>query len=312
MKNLVFFVCLVALGVSNAQEPFQENGKWGLSKYGDTSEVIFPADYDKILTYYSSEGMFYAGLKEKMLHPLTSNEQINEMQYDRIEEDPSLRSVIFCFRDGELDIISTTDYNFLIKDVKADKISIEMENAYYDNEYLITIETADGYGLVDMDLGKVILKAEYDNIQANWADEDYIIITKDKKKGVVGLKGEVVIEPTNMEFERITPIDTLDGCFLLEDKKYNVGFYDSKSTIYIPPVYFELAVLQSNSDLIVVVNKKGTGLYYKGQLVVDCKYDDIMRSDQKDYIAYVLQEGGDFYVKEDGELIPAKTVNPNL
>jgi len=310
MKILALFVCMVALGFSIAQEPFQENGKWGLSKYGDTSDVIFPATFDKIFDYYCSEGKFYAGLKDKMLHPLTSNEKVNEMQYDRIEEDPGIRNFVFCFRDGEMDIISAKDYNFIIRNVKADKVSSEMENAYGDNEYLITIETDDGYGIVDIDSGKVLLEAKYDNIESDRNTEEYFVITKDKKKGLVKMDGSVVFEPLDIEFEEIEAINDTSGCFILLGKKYTKGFYDSKNQIYIEPQRGDLEWLDKGFKLILISSSKnGSKLYFEGNLILDGDYD-ISNSDEEGYVAMAFFEDEEFYVKSNGELVPESKVHP--
>ena len=139
---------------------------------------------------------------------------------------------------------SKEDNNILLKELTfledADILSLQ----FYDEKYILTNNT-----LYDLD-GNIILDGNNENYEIDEYINDYILVKKDGKYGVLNLNVEIIIP---IQYSRIKIIS--DNCFYLEtisdDYRVSTKIYNPKSKKEYGP-YFT-----SNyySDEIIIVEK---------------------------------------------------------
>jgi len=310
MKIIALVSILFLLSSISAQEVFKsENGKYGISRYGDANEsILFPAEYKKIISYPEN---FYVGIKDGLYYLLSSNEDLNNIGYNEIEEIALFEGVVFCYRNGLIDIIRIYDNHLIIKGVKGTKASNDIKDEFGENMYMVTINSQEGLGLVNLELEKQILPTTYKELQIY---NDYLIVTTEEDmKGVYHLNGAIVFEPQPIEFSSFETSGPDEKRFTLNGgKKYKSGYYDSEKKYYIPPIYSDIECIDFNCSLVIVYTKKHTGLFFNGEQILECKYEDISGTGEPGYIAEAYHDDKLYFVKPSGELVPESVVYPEI
>lgn len=220
---------------------FKENNKFGvINKNGD---VVVKALYDEIQIPNPSKPLFVC-----MYNYNTDLNQYN----------------IKVLNDKEEQIL----YQYVY--VEAIKLNTPISNIPYEKSVL-KYKDKGKYGLINFE-GKVILKAQYDDIESFNYNEGLLLIKKDNKFGVANINGATIIKP-----------------------KYDVVESDG---------YYEEGSYYKKSGFIVGNNKDGKMVYgylnNKAKQVLDLKYEQIERIQNKEknddiyLVAFQNQKAG-FY-----------------
>lgn len=312
MKIRLFITLAMITSISFGQEPFEKDGKWGISKNGDANDsIIFRAEYDKIQSDYSlSSGYVYSGLKNGEWQLLTGNKLVNQQRYQSITVPSFSDSLAIGFREGYIDIVDMSSEEFLVRGVQADQI-VENEDWIFGNEpYLLTKKGKSLYGLIYMTDKKEILKAEYEVVRLNEPDAFPVEILAFNALNNYTFDKTGKALHTFADPQIITSIEAKEGladCFvLLSDQKKGqlMGFYDAANKWLVPVIYSEISTLDASADAIVVKSSKGYGLYFQGKLLLEPIYLEIAKSDKQGYLAIVTSKKGTWYVTAEGKFIP--------
>ncbi|MEX1000629.1 MAG: WG repeat-containing protein [Crocinitomicaceae bacterium] len=309
-NRLVIGVVVLLLSYSvSAQEPFKKEGKWGVSEYGSEEDsIIVPAEYDAVEIHYSSVGKnLYTGEKNGEWKVISKNRLLSQQSYEKIVLPDFEDRYAYCYRDEYIDIVDLKEQDFLVRGVQADAI---VDGSYQLNtaENVLLIARGKNYGLIDTKEKKLILKAEYESVISNepFTEELAFLVVKSGINYVLNRSGEVAFEievPQNLT--KVETVLEIENCYTLyvAGKKGGHGFYDSDNEWLIPPVYMSVEPMEFVSEVIVVKDKKGYGLYFEGKQLLDCKYDSISKSDKRGYLAVVKQKEEEFYLNPEGKLV---------
>ncbi len=165
---------------------------------------------------------------------------------------------------------------------------------WYENNVL-KFEEDGKYGLIDFD-GKLILKAEYDNIYALEGIEKNIIIEKNGKKGLVNTSmGEVIIQPEYTEISTLTKTYE-NGYIVNQNGKFGVISADAK--IVLEPIYDGIKNVTSNGNYAVVEAGKVKLINSSGETKLTSGFDDIHEINGENMI--VISNGMYGVIKLDG------------
>ena len=312
MKYLFVFIIGVSAICSTAQEPFEKEDKWGISRDGDggaEDSIIFRAEFDEIQMDYSLDyGYLYSGLKNDEWQLLTSNKLVNQQRYETVEVLPFADKYVLGYRDGYVDLISLETTDFIVRGVNADAIIDGGEDIGEEVSYVMTKKGKGMFGFIDPLQKKELVKAQYAHIQTNnFHEADYQILAhQDGKTDVYSNEGELrFMLSTEIRVVGVHLSDNIPGCFEIVGSNKGVeklGFYDSKGKWLIQPIYEEVLSLDNTSDAIVVYDKKGYGLFFQGKQIVECLYDSVEKSDKRGFLAIVENKKGIFYVTPEGKL----------
>lgn len=305
--NKVVLVCfgLFVGFIAQSQEKFEKDGKWGISKNGGEDSVIFRAEFEEIIRIDLSEVSFFKGLKNKEWYPLTSNKLVNQQRYEQIISYPFVDRYIFCSRDGYIDVIDMGLNDFLIRGVQANEI-IDYDLADAPNNLIVT-QKDKLIGAINVDTKKELFKAKYSSIkltQTDIGDVPYLTYFEGKNSlydTLGNLKFTISVEDEIMYFEQF---DDIQKCYVIINAKGLNGYYEANKKWFIPMEYESLTAIDpGKSDIIVVKGKKGKGLYFEGKLMVEPIYTEILISDQRGYLAILIdKKGKEFYLSPEGKI----------
>ena len=313
MKNIlcIVSVTLVAFNLIG-QEPFEDNGKWGVSEYGDggkTDSIIVPAVYDEIkIIYDSPHGNVYLGKENKLWKVLSSNLSISQERYDEVFLDVDFDRFLQCSRDGELDLIDLKNNEFLIRGIQAESLSDHYGLLTVFEERMLMVENDGHYGLIHIPSKILIVQPEYDYIKSNnlGIDKAPILLFKKDVNYVIDTTGKELFKISfDQRIEEIEPTSDCEKCYHLHiySKKGGHGFYDAKNDWLIPPVYNLVEELLEVPDVLLTLGKKGWGIFYQGKEVLKPKYERAEKSDKEGYVLKVYIKGETFYLSPSGELV---------
>lgn len=128
-----------------------------------------------------------------------------------------------------------------------------------------------------------------------WYKNSYLIVTKDKKKGLFNEAAETIIP---IQFDQV---ERLYNSYWLVNKKGQKGIYHSSGKIILTPIFDNImhpyAVWVPNAEFIVQ-NQRLYGIYNdKGEMVIPTQYDTI--SFQKGM--FVMKQGEKAHYLVDGK-----------
>ncbi|MFT4600242.1 MAG: hypothetical protein ACI857_000416 [Arenicella sp.] len=306
MKTLLFTLLIAVSIVGFSQEPFEKDGKWGLSKNGDAEDsVIFRADYDEIDMIVCTDGYFPIGLKGKEWYPLTSNKLLNQQGYEEISMPDFLSNLIVAKRDGYIDIIDLVLTDFLIRNVQATAL-VDEEVYNLPSNYLMTINDK-SFGLVSIVDKKELLKAKYTSILPDQENSEsaWLFAREEGKTSVFDSKGTLLYELISEEEvvsmiqedkdSKLYKVSTIEG-------KY--GMYNSAEKWLVDPIYIDVMPFIGSEEVVVVTAKKGEGIFFNGKMLLEPVYMDVIKSSERGYIAQVSNKKGEFLVDPNGKLTP--------
>ncbi|TDQ25483.1 WG repeat-containing protein [Tenacibaculum caenipelagi] len=152
----------------------------------------------------------------------------------------------------------------------------------YFNSDLFAFKNSDNkYGYLDKK-GKEVIKANFDF--ANQFINDFAVIIKDRKKGIINKKGEIIIDPiyndihlyspftfTDVTESSFTFLDSEESFFYTEkDGKY--GLLDNQLKTILQPTYDKIGAFTEGVALVSNNNKYGF-IDKKGKIVIPIIYD---------------------------------------
>ena len=157
------------------------------------------------------------------------------------------------------------------------------QNIWYENN-LIRVYKNGKYGLIDCD-GKVILKAEYDEITALKSVKENLIVKKDNKVGIVNAIGQIIVplEYANIELLK----EGYKNEYKIVDEAGNSGVISTSGTVIVAPAYKDIKYLGSTEIYAASIDNKWTLINKKGE-VLNKSYDDYTYS-KGDYV--IVKQG---------------------
>ena len=306
MKHLIFsfliFNCLLAV----CQEPYEKDGKWGLSKHGegdDNDTIIIRATFDKIEMLVTKDGYFPIGLKEKKWRPLSANKLLNQQSYADIHIPEFNTSIAVAKSDGYIDVIDLVNLEFLIRNVKADDL-VDAEVFDLSTDFLMTAR-GKTFGLISIESKKEIVKAKYTSIVPGQMDnEKGLIFCREEGLTIVFNQEGVIVHELNVEQEVVSLIQESDSknLFKIMSKDGGFGMYNPSAKWLIDPIYSDVNAFEGSEEVVVVSAKKGEGVFFNGKLLAEAIYMSIDKSPKRGYIALVTNKKGDFLVDPEGKL----------
>lgn len=304
---LILFFCSTST-VLWVQEPFEKDGKWGLSKNGDANDsVIFKAEFEKIEMLVISDGYLPIGLKRKQWYPMTSNPMLNQQGYEEIYVTNFNYNIVIAARDGYIDVIDIEEKNFLLRNVKATGIVNDELDDLSEN-YIITLDEKK-MGLISLENKKEILKAKYVSIvpDAENSESEWLFAAEEGKTSVFDKSGELIFELSSSE-QIVSMIEDLNSPNLYRlmsiDGAY--GMYNSSAKWLVEPIYIDVVGFKGVSEVVVVSGKKGDGLFFNGKQLLEPKYITIDKSLERGFLANVIGKKGEFLLSPEGVLSQLK------
>jgi hypothetical protein len=317
MKSLLsLLIIFISLNMF-AQEPYKDGKKWGLSKFGEGPDsegdtVFFAAEFDEIIDLSVDYGFAYAAAKNDEWIFLSRNKKVSQQRYESIVSFESGSQFSYGIRSGYIDVVDFSTQDFLIRSVKADGL---LENQELDvSELILTYFGKDKLGVINTTTKKEILKADHISIIGNYQNLSIagtFLAFKEGKNYLYDYEGNLLhtFESPKIITE-VKDYDAIDDCFLLiaETKKTDLkGFYDTKNKWYVPPLYLEIMFLEDIRDMVIVLGDKGLGLYFHGTQILPCEFLEITKSDREGYVAIAITKNEEFYVANNGDLIPKES-----
>jgi hypothetical protein len=292
--------------VGFAQEPFEKDGKWGLSKYGDANDsIIFRASYDEVKVEVTADGYFAYGLKDKTWYPMTKSKLLNQQGYEEIYAPLFNSDVMVAQRDGYIDIISIDESDFILRNVQATSVIDPVEFGIT-SEYLMT-KNEKSFGLVSLKLKKEIIKAKYSSI---WADQGvseggWLFAATEGKTEVYDYEGNKKFDLESEEL--IVSMQANEeslSLFLIMSDEGSYGMYNSKAKWLVDPLYIDAIPFEGSDEVVIITGKKGDGLYFNGKLLLEPAYITIDKSSERGYLAVAVGKKGEFLLDPEGGLTP--------
>jgi hypothetical protein len=304
MKAL-FIVLVSAFSMTSwAQEPFEKDGKWGLSKNGDANDsIIFRADYDKIEKLVSNQGAFYIGLKGEGWYPMTPNKLLNQQSYEEITIPLFDNSIAVAQRDGYIDIVELKEMNFLIRNVNATNV-VDIKLFQIPKDYILT-QKEKSYGLISRETKKEILKVKYSSIlpDAESPQNAWLFAREEGKTSVFDKKGALVFEIKSLE-QIVSMVQEVANptLFITLSAEGAYGMYNKANKWLVPAVYMNVLPFDGTDEIVVVKGKKGVGLFFNGKQLLEPVYITIDKKNERGYLAVVVNKKGRFLLSPEGSL----------
>ncbi|MDO5556753.1 MAG: WG repeat-containing protein [Clostridia bacterium] len=272
-----------------------KNAKEGLIK---NKKVVIPFEYDTIeYNYINNVYSIEKNKKVGVVNP--KGKTILQIEY----EDINFSGIyINAQKDGEILLFEQSGE--LVKDPRYISL-LETE----DKKYFITLDSNNLYGVMDQEWKQVIAN-NYDFIQ--YAFEDYFIVSKDAKVGVINKEGKSIVDIKYDIIEKfengdlIKAVSTQEGyidlynsnmelvanmkdAYTYEEEEYIKIYSDTQAK------YFSLQGIEINSsDLfsknpLYAINQDGKWGFSDGKTtVVECKYDMVTELNEYGYAGIKL------------------------
>ena len=298
MKILLIFF-LVVSAISIGQEPFKENGLYGLKD--ESGEVLVKPEYKELTCIWSDNGYLYKGFKNKEWYLISDNEELKTGPYDEIEEVPLMENLLYCVTDNTMDVLSLTDFNYVAERIRADYI----EPNYLLEDDILTIHLANKQGLFNLRTGDVLLAPEYDEIIFNdFSDhEDLTYIgVNEKMYSIISSKGEVIFDQIPYEIVGAEFYDSTNVGITIYSSKYKEGYISLQDEYVIKPKYDLVMPSSDESSFATTIGKKGEGICWNGSEVLKPKFDATFVSEDPDYVGEVIIKDITYLVSYDGSL----------
>jgi len=304
---LVVLLCSFSLA-GFTQEPFEKDGKWGLSKNGDANDsIIFKASYDEVKVEVTADGYFAYGLKDKTWYPMTKSKLLNQQGYEEIFAPLFNSEIVIAQRDGYIDIISILESDFLLRNVQATSVLDPVEFGIT-SDYIMT-ENEKSFGLVSLKLKKEIIKAKYSSIWADQAASEggWLFAATEGKTEVYDYEG---IKKFDLESEELIvsmqAVENSPTLFLLMSDEGSYGMFNSKAKWLVDPLYVDAIPFEGSDEVVIVTGKKGDGLFFNGKMLLEPAYITIDKSSERGYLAVAVNKKGEFLLDPEGGITPKK------
>ena len=233
-----------------------ENGKFGIVSHTVLDKVVVPLEYDKIITHSTIEVLGYKNGKGYSINPLTGEKSLFEEDEEEGEEvffTPYNSNASRTSKKSKNYDLTTDDksrfeekHTTFFSEIKGKPFRqkrLKKEN-YQRNEKSYFKIVKDGkFGIVErQELNKATLEnfisPQYDEIidakliDPHFYKEDYFVVKKDGKVGVISYKNEVVVP---FEYDAITGWNRYFAVYIVKDGKK--GYLDFRSNFKIEPIY---------------------------------------------------------------------------
>ena len=236
------------------------NNKWGV--INNSGNIVIEPSYDEMIIIPDNK---------KELFICTENVDYNNNTYSTKVINSENKEIL-------------TQYN----KIQAIENYDEYNNLWYE-ENVLKFEENGKYGLINLD-GKVLVKAEYEDIYALKGITGSLITIKNKKQGVINTKG-IQIVPNS--YSDIKSLDKDTNLYIVKDEQNNTGIYE-KTEIK----YQEVKPLNSTEIYCVKENNKYKIINQEGEINLDFEFDDIKQikdniivyTNNKEYRAYDINE----------------------
>ncbi len=222
-----------------------------------------------------------------------SGQIIIEPIYDSIQIPNPSKAVFICLYDYNS---QTEDYKTKVLNEKNEEIFTKYEKVtaiplngiasdipYEKNSLLF--EKNGKYGVINLD-GKVIVKANYEEIQGLTYKESELLVRKNNKYGVINSKGAVIIKP---EYDSITADNyyaekekyAFSGYIVSKkiDENYNYGYIKYNGKVLIKPQYTNISriidIEDNENAYLIAQDKTKVGLIKNKDIVIDINYKEL-------------------------------------
>lgn len=275
-KALIIVILIIIIGVIGIFKLNQEKNK---RKY----EIEEISEYKYFLLYEN----------DKMGVIDTNGKVIIEPKYDSIQIPNPSKEVFICLYDYNT---QTEEYKTKVLNEKNEEIFTKYEkvtaislngiasNIPYEKSVLI-YEKDGKYGLIDFE-GKVISKANYEEIQGLTYKEGELLVKKDDKYGVINIKGAEIIKP---EYNSIIADNFYDeeskyklaGYIVGKniDSNYNYGYIRYDGKVLLKPEYTAISRIidiEDKEDIYLIVqNKTKVGLIKNKNIIINFDYKEL-------------------------------------
>ena len=223
----------------------------------------------------------------------SSGKIIIEPTYDSIQIPNPSKGVFICLYDYNS---QTEDYKTKVLNEKNEEIFTKYEKVtaiplngiasdipYEKNSLLF--EKNGKYGVINLD-GKVIVKANYDEIQGLTYKESELLVRKNNKYGVINSKGAVIIKP---EYDSITADNyytekekyAFSGYIVSKktDENYNYGYIKYNGKVLLKPQYTNISriidIEDNENAYLIAQDKTKVGLIKNKDIVIDINYKEL-------------------------------------
>lgn len=246
--------------------------------------------------YFVLDSNEHAGVIDK------TGKSILDASYDRIDIPNPQKDVFICYSDDE-------KYEILNK--KGNKIldkfdEVEVVSAFEDDDFriennVLKYKKNDLYGLIDLD-GNIIVEANYDEISSLSYKPGNILVKKDDKYGVIDIAGNEIIEVKYANISAdgyCSPTDSYKktGYIVSEKSKdgVNFGYINYKGDLLLDLKYesIERALEYDEQDIYLIVMQKGKkGVFKNKKKIIDLNFQDINYADMSN--VFVVNKNGKY------------------
>ncbi|UKN03249.1 WG repeat-containing protein [Paracrocinitomix mangrovi] len=280
---------LIVLSVVYGQEKFKNGEKYGL-KYNGI--VMYNAEYDQIVIHE----YFVAGKKEHLWYNLSPVEKNAITPYKKFDFSLSESLIVVGLRKGGgLDVMDETGSNIYLENGDFDKLSIFGAEGSYQNDDLLLVKKNGKFGVIDWTKQKTVLPPIYSKIKIHkhCHPDSYIFFTqKGHELAIVDHNGDEVMSFNSRLVQDMYPALNCNGFYLKKGIYY--GFCQKQSNgkyFLIPPKYDDISFPTGSTDFIVLTKNDKKGLYFRKQLVLKCRYEEIWEADSPYFVANVRVNG---------------------
>lgn len=301
----------------------EKDGKKGLIN-STTGEVIIEPQYTEIVSCTDKHETGYIVKNDNNKYGLimTDKNQILECKYDEIKHVAS--DTYYCAREGQkLEIINT------LGQVILDKNFDDVAELNADNFVIIK----DGkYGVISAS-GDTIIEAKYEDIKYTFQDK--YIVKENGKYGIIDSAGKIKIPVSYTNISYIKEANFFEA----EREDLRTDVIDSEFAVILPNIivselnikdgyiriredqeykYYNFKLEEvSNKDVLTsntlfLIKKFGKYGYEnkKGEVIVDCIYDDAREQNEYGYCA-VNKDGKWGCLKSDGAVVLEPSIDLN-
>lgn len=223
----------------------------------------------------------------------TNGKVIIEPKYDSIQIPNPSKEVFICLYDYNTQteeyktkVLNEKNEEIFTKYEKVTAISLNGIASDIPYEKSVLIYEKDGkYGLIDFE-GKVISKANYEEIQGLTYKEGELLVKKDDRYGVINIKGAEIIKP---EYNSIIADNFYDeeskyklaGYIVGKNinSNYNYGYIRYDGKVLLKPEYTALSRIIDIKDTediyLIVQNKTKVGLIKNKDTIINFDYKEL-------------------------------------
>ncbi|MCR5186129.1 MAG: WG repeat-containing protein [Clostridia bacterium] len=301
----------------------EKDGKKGLIN-STTGEIIIEPQYSEIISCTDRHETGYIVKDDKNKYGLimTDKNQILECKYDEIKRVAS--DNYYCAREGQkLEIIN------LLGQVVLDKNFDDVSELNADNFVIIK----DGkYGVISTS-GDTVIEAKYEDIKYTF--QNNYIIKENGKYGIIDSSGAIKVPVSYMNISYIKEANFFEA----EREDLKTDIIDAEFSVILPSIivselnikngyiriredqeykYYNFKLEEvSNKDVLTsntlyLIKKFGKYGYEnkKGEVIVDCIYDDAREQNEYGYCA-INKDGKWGCLKSDGSVVLDPSVDLN-